>query len=372
MSSSSAAENQTGIVVGKLPDGREVRRFSLENASGMSISILDYGATLESVRVPDPHHGTCELTLGFDELPGWIVNGGYLGATVGRFANRIANGKFSISGKSYRLETNDTPNGVPCHLHGGSTGFDRVLWAGRRIPQGVELRYHSADGEQGYPGNLGVTVRYQLSDDNQITWEVEATTDAPTIVNLVQHTYWNLSGELGSSMLDHELSVRASNFLPTDLGMIPTGGLQAVDGTPMDFRSPHPLGQRIDQDFPPLKVAGGYDHCWVLDRNDPGEPAARLRDPRSGRVMEVFTDQPGIQVYSGNFLDGSLIGRGGVPIRWRSGLCLETQGFPNSPNEPAFPSSVLLPGATYRHRTRYRFQTAVPFHQSTAVTRSNP
>jgi len=335
---------------GTLPDGREVRIFTLENRNGLRARVTEYGAILVSLEAPDRDGKLADITLGFDTLAGWLHNPSYLGATVGRFGNRIRDGKFTLDGKEYTLAKNNTPGGIPCHLHGGVNGFDRVLWQGEQTGNRVAFTYVSPAGEEGYPGTLTAKITYTLTDDNELKWEAEATTDAPTIVNLVHHTYWNLTGDPVAPILGHVMRLDADAYLPTDAGLIPTGELAAVAGTPLDFTTPTVVGERIDADFEALRFAGGYDHCWVVrGENGVVRPAARVSDPVSGRFMEVSTDQPGIQFYAGNFLDGSYAGKGGVRYARRTGLCLETEGFPDAPNQPVFPSCVLRPGETYRH-----------------------
>jgi aldose 1-epimerase len=342
---------------GTTTDGKEVKLFTIYNPNGLIAKFSEYGATLVSLEVPDRDGKIADVTLGYDTHEQWLVNTSYFGSSVGRYANRIAGGKFSLDGKDYQLATNNTPGGMPCHLHGGKTGFDKALWKGEVIGDSVVFRYRSVDGEEGYPGNLDVTVTYSLTDSNELIWEATATTDAPTIINLVHHSYWNLSGDPQRSILNHELQLEAKHYLPTNVGMIPTGEIADVSGTPMDFTHATAIGQRIDADFEALRFAGGYDHCWVLNPGTGTRLAARLSDPTSGRTMEVFTNQPGIQFYSGNFLDGTAIGKSGITYGHRSGLCLETQNFPDAPNHPAFPSAVLRPGETYRHRMIHRFST---------------
>ena len=344
---------------GTLPDGRIARIFTLINQRGMVAKITDYGAILVALLVPDAKGKLADVTLGYDSLEGWLSNSNYLGATVGRFGNRIAKGQFQLDGVTYQLAKNNSPGGNPCHLHGGEVGFDKVLWKSRLIRRknatGVKLTYVSVHGEEGCPGQLTTTVTYLLTDENELRWEAEAVTDAPTIVNIIHHTYWNLSGDPSTSIQDHELMLKASSYLPTDAGLIPTGKMAPVRGTPMDFTKPNAIGARWGENFEALHLADGYDHCWVLKPAKKTRLAARLKDPKSGRVMEVLTDQPGIQFYSGNFLDGTIQGKGGVRYMRRSGLCLETERFPNSPNEGSFPSAVLRPGEIYRHKMLCRF-----------------
>jgi aldose 1-epimerase len=357
MSNLSASKSESATF-GKLADGREVRIFTLTNTQGLTARILDYGAILAGLDVPDAAGRMADVALGYDTLPAWLENPPFCGACVGRFGNRIANGRFTLDGKTYELAINSESAGIPCHLHGGSEGFYRRLWSGRLIhrpgAQGVSLTHTSPDGEEGYPGTMQAKVTYWLTDADELIWEAEATTDKATVVNLVNHAYWNLSGDPTKSILDHELMLAADAFLPTNPGMIPTGERAPVAGTPMDFRTPRAIGARIGADFSALKLGGGYDHCWVL-RDGPGvRLAAVVKDPASGRTMEVLTDQPGVQFYSGNWLGG--IGKGGVPLQPRHGLCLETEGFPDAPNQPSFPSAVLRPGETYRHTLIFRFK----------------
>ena len=354
MNTTSAVKEE---VFGKMPDGRDAKIFTLTNKNGLKARVTEYGAILVSMETPDKSGKSADITHGYDTLEGWLTNTSYFGATVGRFGNRIAHGKFTLDGKEYTLATNNDPGGIPCHLHGGVKGFDKVLWAGKpTASNGVEFTYVSKDGEEGYPGNLTVKVTYSLNDDNELKWEASATTDAPTVVNLVHHTYWNLSGDPTKSINNHELMLAAKEYLPTDIGLIPTGVIAPVAGTPMDFNEPKVIGDRVDADFEALKFGGGYDHCWVLE--DPRKEvrlAARLKDPVSGRVMMVATDQPAIQFYGGNFLDGTVAGKGGVKYPHRSALCLETEGFPDAPNKPSFPSCVLRPGETYKHVMIHEF-----------------
>ena len=337
-------------VFGKMPDGREVKIFTLTNKNGLKARVTEYGAILVSMETPDKSGKLADITFGYDTLEGWLGNTSYFGATVGRFGNRIKDGKFSLDVKSYSLVKNNEPGGIPCALHGGKVGFDKVLWSGKATSDTtVEFKYTAKDGEEGYPGNLSVKVTYSLNDANELKWEAVATTDAPTIVNIVHHSYWNLSGDPTKSINDNILTLNAEGYLPTNAGLIPTGVVAPVAGTPMDFTKPTVIGERIEQDFEALKFGGGYDHCWVLPKGDAVRLAARLKDPKSGRVMEISTNQPAVQFYGGNFLDGTVTGKNGVKYAHRTALCLETEGFPDSPNQPAFPSPVLRPGLTYDH-----------------------
>lgn len=348
---------------GTLADGREVKLFTLTNSAGLVAQVTEYGAILVSMKVPDRAGHLADITHGYDDLAGWLTNTSYFGSTVGRFGNRIAGGKFTLDGREYVLATNNDPGGKPCALHGGLVGFDKVLWSGTTFindgGRGVVLTYTSADGEEGYPGNLSVTVTYTLTDRNELCWEATATTDAPTVLNIVHHSYWNLSGDPTSGIHDHELTLFADQYLPTDAGLIPSGVRAPVAGTPMDFTEATPIGERVDAKFEALTLAGGYDHAWVLreERDADGmRPAALLHDPKSGRTMTLLTDQPAVQFYGGNFLDGTTKGKNGVAYAHRSALCLETENFPDAPNQTAFPSAVLRPGETYRHRMIHRFE----------------
>jgi aldose 1-epimerase len=331
-----------------------VERYTLSNARGLEADILTYGGALAALRAPDRSGALGDVVLGFDTLEPYLGDQPYLGALIGRYGNRIARGRFELNGKTYSLACNNGPN----HLHGGPAGFHRKVWAARERASAdgaaLELAYLSRDGEEGYPGNLAVTVVYTLTDRDELRIDYAATTDRDTVLNLTNHTYFNLSG--GSNILDHELELAASRFLPIDDTLIPLGELRPVRGTPMDFTARTPIGVRIDADDEQIRRGLGYDHTWVLDKAA-GELglAARVYAPSTGRAMEVFTTQPGVQFYSGNFLDGSLVGRGGRRYARRSGLCLETQHFPDSPNQPQFPSTVLRPGETYRQTTIYRF-----------------
>lgn len=348
--------NSKEEIYGQLPDGRPVRIYTLTNGKGLMIRVMEYGAILVSVEVPDMAGNVADVTHGYDTLEGWLGNNSYFGASIGRFGNRIRNGKFELDGIQYTLATNNEPGGLPCHLHGGSTGFDKVLWSGKMIGENrVEFTYQSPNDEEGYPGNLEAKVIYTLNEDNEFHWEATAKTDAPTIINMVHHTYWNLTGDPTRSINSHELTLNALHYLPTDEGLIPTGEIAEVANTPMDFTKPTAIGARMEADFEPLKFAGGYDHCWILEKGGELQYAAKLRDPSSGRIMEVLTNQPAIQFYGGNFLDGSAIGKNDIPYTKHSALCLETEGFPDAPNQPTFPSAVLRPGEIYHHKLVHRF-----------------
>jgi aldose 1-epimerase len=335
---------------GSLPDGRGVERYVLE-AGGVTVAVLTYGAVLQSVRTADLRGSLADIALGYDDLGGYLTDGTYVGAVVGRFGNRIAGGRFVLDGAEHVLPQN---HGTSC-LHGGTQGFSTRLWSGREVPGGVELTLTSEDGDMGFPGTLTATVRYVLDEDG-LTLTYGAVTDRSTVVNLTNHAYWNLAG--GGTVEDHVLQLSASRFVAVDDRLIPTD-LEPVEGTPMDFRSPRRIGDRLRDGTAQLQFARGYDHAWVLDDTGPGlRPAARVSDLSSGRVLEVLTDQPSVQFYSGNFLDGSVTGRGGRAYRQGDGLCLETQHLPDSPNRPDFPSTVLRPGERYTTRTLFRFHTS--------------
>jgi aldose 1-epimerase len=334
--------------------GAPVELYTL-SAGGSEARIATYGGAVVSLRVPDRSGQLVDVVLGFDTLEPYLAHRDFFGALIGRFGNRIAHGRFSLDGREHTLACNNGPN----HLHGGPRGFDKLVWQARPAAQGsaLELRHRSPDGEEGYPGNLDVTVVYTLDAQGALRIDYHATTDAPTVVNLTNHSYFNLAGQ--GSILDHELQIDAAHYLPTDAGAIPLGELRPVEHTPFDFRAPKPIGRDIQAPDEQLRLAsGGYDHCYVLDRPASGLAlAARVYSPASGIAMDVLTTQPGIQFYSGNFLDGSLVGKGGLRYQRHAALCLETQHFPDSPNQPQFPSTVLRPGEEHRHTTVYRFST---------------
>lgn len=335
---------------GETKDGGAVSQYTLTNANGLKAVLIDYGATLVSLETPDRDGNFANITLGCPNLQSYEENSPYFGCVAGRCANRIALGKFTLDGTEYTLATNNPPN----HLHGGEKGFDKKVWTSEGFTTaqgvGVKFTYQSADMEEGYPGNLLSTVKYTLGNDNSLSFEYEATTDKPTVVNLTQHSYWNLGGHGAGTILDHVLKLHASRYTPTEETLIPTGEIAPVAGTAFDFTEPTAIGARIDQ------VEGGYDLNFVLDESpDPLKPAARVSDPKTGRVMEIYTTEPGIQFYSGNFLDGSFEGLDGVIYPKHSGFCLETQHFPDSINKPEWPSVVLRPGEVYRHHTVHRF-----------------
>ena len=335
---------------GTMCDGEEVRIFSIANDRGMEVGVINYGGIITSIKVPDRVGRLDDVVLGHDSLDGYLYRSRYFGALIGRFANRIARGRFPLNGVEYQLAINNGRN----HLHGGGRGFDKVVWAAQEIDEGVELTYLSKDGDEHYPGNLKATVTYRLNDANELRVDYYATTDRDTIVNLTNHSYFNLAGS--GTILDHELQIEADSFTPIDETLIPTGEIRSVRETPMDFRSPTAIGVLIGNDDDQLRIAGGYDHNFVL-RGGAGtlRIAARIHEPQSGRVMQVITTQPGLQLYSGNYLDGTLVGRNGRAYLKNSGCCLEAQHFPNSPNQPNFPSTILRPGEKYHHTTIYRF-----------------
>lgn len=344
------------VTFGTLPGGEQAMLYALCNAHGMEARITDYGGIVTSLLVPDKAGKTADVVLGFDSLAPYLADNPYFGCIVGRYGNRIGQARFTLDGKAYALAANNGAN----HLHGGVSGFDKKLWRVVRAPkardQSLALAYTSPDGEEGYPGRLDVTVTYTVTEANELAIDYEAVTDKPTIVNLTHHGYFNLGGHGSGLITGHRLRIRAEKFTPVDAGLIPTGELRPVEGTPFDFRDPVVIGMRIDADDAQLRNGKGYDHNFVLTRAGAGlEPAARVEDPASGRVMEVLTTEPGVQFYSGNFLDGHHVGKGGLRYARRSGLCLETQHYPDSPNRPAFPSVRLDPGRTYRSRTVYRF-----------------
>jgi aldose 1-epimerase len=340
---------------GKTPAGESVELFTFTRAGAPTIAITNLGGHIVSILAPDRAGGVADVTLGYRDFAGYLADTSYFGSIVGRYANRIAKGRFTLDGKTYTLATNNGPNA----LHGGPTGFQKRVWTPKVVsgPDGdaLELTYVSKDGEEGYPGNLTARVVYSMRADGGLVLDYTATTDAPTVVNLTNHAYFNLAGEGEGTILGHEMQIEADAYTPVDATLIPTGELRPVAGTPFDFRKPVAIGARIDAPDEQLKAGGGYDHNFVL-RGEMGELrlAARAVEPKSGRVLEVLTTEPGVQFYSGNFLDGTVVGKSGKPYVRRGAFCLEAQHFPDSPNQPAFPSVVLRPGQTYRQTTVYR------------------
>jgi aldose 1-epimerase len=343
---------------GKTPDGKPVEIFHIRNVHGIEVGVMTYGGTVVSLQTPDRDGNIDDIVLGYDNLEGYLRNSPYLGAITGRYANRIAAGRFEIDGVPFQLAVNNPPN----HLHGGVKGFDKVVWQGEpRLDEqsgGVRFTYISPDGDQGYPGELTTHVTYLLNNDNELSIEYEATTTKPTLVNLTHHSYFNLAGAGNCGILDHELQIEAGQYTPIDATSIPTGELAPVEGTPFDFRTPTKIGARIEQDHEQLRHGRGYDHNYVLNKQDTDLTfAARVTEKKTGRVLEVWTTEPGLQFYSGNFLDGSITGKSGHVYTQRCGFCLEPQHYPDSPNRPQFPSTVLRPGEQYRSRTVLAFKT---------------
>lgn len=329
-------------------DGKEVFLYTLTNKNGHQINIINYGATITSWVTPDKHGRKSNIVLGFDSIDGYLAQPPYFGATIGRYSNRIANGRFTIGTETYTVATNNGEN----HLHGGNKGFDKVIWEAKPSDEGsasVTMKYISMDGEEGYPGNLQVAVTFTLTDDNELMIQYGAETDKATVVNLTNHSYFNLTGDMSNSILEHLLQVNAAKYTPVDKGQIPTGEFKAVPGGPFDFLQPHAIGERIHE------TNGGYDHNFVLTKqSNRSELIATLSDPVSGRTLEVYTSEPGMQLYTGNFLDGSLKTSDGKSIDKYAALCLETQHFPDSPNQPGFPSTLLQPGEKFQSETKYK------------------
>ena len=338
-------------------DGRPVTLYKLTNSHGVEVHAMNYGGIILSIRVPDRKGQFADIVLGHETMEGYVPNPPYIGAIVGRYANRIANGTFTLDGKTYTLPKNDGPN----TLHGGTTRtFDKVVWEGERLEgkTGVAFSYLSKDGEEGFPGNLKVKVTYTLTDGNALIIDYEATTDKATPINVSQHSYFNLKGEGNGDILDHEIMINADRFTPVDKNLIPTGELHPVKGTPLDFTKSTKIGARIDDNYEQLVLGHGYDHNFVLnDKPDQNglKLAARVNESTSGRELEVWTTQPGIQFYTGNFLDGTVTGKQGHVYKRRYGFCLETQHFPDSPNHPKFPTTILKPGETFHQKTVFKF-----------------
>ena len=346
---------------GTLPDsGGAVEQFTLTNAHGVEVRAISYGAIITSIRTPDKAGVLGDIVYGYDSLSGYVKDPSYFGAVVGRFANRLARARFTLDGKTYTLAANDGANA----LHGGRRGFNKVLWQGEPFTRGdtagVTFRYTSRDGEEGYPGTLQVAVSYGLTPNDELVIDYEATTDKATPVNISQHSYWNLHGGGHGTILDHLLTIDAAEYTPVDSTLIPTGAITPVAGTPFDFRTPTPIGARITQTDTQLRYGKGYDHNWVLDRKGATGlvHAVRVADPTTGRTLDITTTEPGLQFYSGNFLDGSIHGKGGEPYVHRGAIVLETQHYPDSPNQKAFPSTILKPGETMRSRTILTFGVA--------------
>lgn len=341
---------------GKTNDGTAVEQYVLRNSHGVQATVITYGAVLQSLKVPDKHGQFADVVLGFDDVQGYQAGTAFFGATIGRFGNRLAKGSFELDGKRYQVPLNDGPNS----LHGGPQGFDKHVWKAQPVKQddsvGVTLSYLSKDGEMGFPGNLKVDVTYSLNDKNELHIDYKATTDKPTVLNLTNHSYFNLAGAGNGDVLKQLATLHASHYTPVNSTLIPTGELATVAGTPMDFLKPTAIGQHIKDDHPQLKFAepkqGGFDFNWVLDaKGDIGKLAADVRDPQSGRRLQLYTSEPGVQFYTGNFLDGTIKGKGGKPYAHWSAFTLETQHFPDGPNQPSFPSTRLDPGQTYTQNT---------------------
>ncbi len=341
---------------GKMPDGTPIDLYTLSNSNGMQAGIINYGGAVVSLTAPDRSGKFADVVLGMEDLPGYFKQTAFFGALIGRYGNRIGHAQFTLDGKAYHLPKNDGEN----TLHGGPQGFDKRLWTAREAGgadgPGLELTYASKDGEEGFPGTLTAKVVYTLTNKNELRIEYTATTDKPTVVNLTNHSYFNLSGAGEGDILGHEVTIYADRFTPVDKGLIPTGELRPVKGTPFDFTKPTAIGARISQKDEQLEFGKGYDHNWVLNKGNGGSTkAAEVHDPKSGRVMEVWTTEPGLQFYTGNFLDGTLHGKGGKVYPFRGAFCMETQHYPDSPNKPSFPTTTLKPGATYHTVTSYHF-----------------
>ena len=342
---------------GKTSDGRDVELYTLTNKKGMEVAITNFGGIIVALKAPDRNGKFDDVVLGYDSLDGYLTNKAFFGALIGRYGNRIAHGKFPLNGANYTLPKNDGDN----TLHGGPDGFNKRLWTAKDVSgakgQALELTYMSKDGEEGFPGNLTVKVVYTLTAQNELTITYSATTDKETVVNLTNHSYFNLAGQGTGDILGHQLMIRGDHITAVDDTLIPTGELRPVKDTPFDFTHATAIGARINQDDPQIKVGKGYDHNWVLNAHGPHSPvlAAEAYEPNSGRVLQVLTVEPGVQFYSGNFLDGTITGKGGKVYKYRYGFCLETQHFPDSPNHPKFPSTTLKPGHTYSTTTVFKF-----------------
>jgi aldose 1-epimerase len=353
-----SAATTTRSEFGKLPDGRSVEAVTLVSKAGVAVKLIAYGAAIQSVMAPDRDGHSADITLAYPDIKGYLENPQYFGATVGRYANRIGKGHFVLDGKSYQLPVNNGANS----LHGGTQGFDKVLWTIETVtPGSVTFRYVSTDGDQGYPGKLTAKAVYTLSDNNELTVEYSAKTDKPTIVNLTNHAYWNLAGEGSGTIYDQVLTIPAAETTPVDAGLIPTGAFAAVAGTPFDFRAGKPIGRDIrDGSNQQLLFGKGFDHNWVVSHAPVAAPrlVAKVEDPKSGRVLEISSTMPGVQFYSGNFLDGTVVGKAGRTYRQGDAFAIEPQLFPDTPNHPEFGSARLEPGQSYRHTIVYRFSVA--------------
>jgi len=347
---------------GRLADGREARLFTLENGRGLVAEVTDFGGIIVRLLVPDRAGRAADVVLGVDSAGEFEAKAAGFNSVIGRYANRIAGGRFTLDGKTYQLETNSSSGGVPVHIHGGRQGFNRRLWAATPTARdglpAVRLSLTSPDGDQGYPGNLQVEVLYSVTADGALRLDYTATTDRPTPLNLTNHAYFNLKGEGEGDILDHELTLRAARYTPVTPALIPTGELAPVAGTPFDFTRPRRIGERIAADHPQMAIGRGYDHNFVLDhRGDAPGLAALVHEPASGRVLEVLTTEPGVQLFTANHFAGRLVGKSGRAYPRYGGFCLETQHYPDSPNQPAFPSTILRPGQTFRSTTLFRFST---------------
>lgn len=346
-------------VFGITPDGETVDAYTLTNSEGMEVRAITFGGIITSIRVPDRTGKLDDVALGFSSLEGYLKNPPYLGAIIGRYGNRIGKGQFTLDGKTYSLAINNRPN----HLHGGNKGFNKVVWKSESFKNadnvGIVFTHTSPDGDEGYPGTLSLSVTYTLNNKNEIAFDYQATTDKATPVNLTQHSYFNLAGEGSGDILAHVMTIHASKITPVDQTLIPTGELASVEGTPFDFRKPTAIGARIAANDTQMRYGNGYDHNFVLDRSGNGLVlAAHVEDPTTGRVLEISTTEPGMQFYTGNFLDGTLTGKSGRAYKQRMGFALETQHYPDSPNKPDFPSTILKPGETYQSKTVFAFKVA--------------
>ena len=353
MFSATVALAATRADFGKTPEGVPVSIYTLTNSHGMEARITNYGGIVVSLKAPDKNGATADVVLGFDTLDGYVHNASYFGALIGRYGNRIGKARFNLDGHEYKLAANNGENS----LHGGTRGFNRAVWTPRELSDGgLELVYVSKDGEEGYPGTLRARVTYHLTPANELKIDYEASTDKNTVVNLTNHSYFNLKGAGNGDILDHKMMINADRYTPVDPGLIPTGELRSVNGTPFDFRKSTAIGARINDSDEQLKLGKGYDHNWVLNKSGNSLTlAARVEEPSTGRVLEVHTTEPGVQFYTGNFLDGTAKGKGGKAYGFRSGFCLETQHFPDSPNKPSFPSTVLRRGQQFHSTTIYKF-----------------